>query len=57
VKAPCDNAAAVSTIKQGMSRDQEVMHLMQCLAFLPAKTEFFIFATHIKGVDNVIADS
>jgi len=32
VKAPCDNAAAVSTIKQGMSRDQEVMHLMQSLA-------------------------
>jgi len=56
VNALCDNAAVVSIINQGTSRDQEVMHLMRCLAFLAAKMEFFIFATHIKRDDNVLAD-
>ncbi len=33
------------------------MHLIRCLAFLSAKDEFYIFATHIRGVDNTLADA
>ncbi len=33
------------------------MHLLRCLAFLEAKQVFHIFATHIKGVDNTLADA
>ena len=57
VRARCDNAAVVSIINSGSSRVQEAMHLMRCLAFLAAKDEFYIFATHIRGVDNTLADA
>ena len=33
------------------------MHLMRCLAFIMAKCEFFLFASHIKGQHNKIADA
>ena len=57
VQAECDNAAVVSIINQGTSRNQEVMHLMRCLAFVMAKFQFSMFATHIKGVNNTRADA
>ena len=57
VKSRCDNAAVVAIINSGSSRVQEAMHLMRCLAFIAAKYEFTIFATHIPGVDNVLADA
>lgn len=49
VQEECDNAAVVAIINQGTSRNQEAM-----LAFVMAK---FIFATHIKGVNNTLADA
>ena len=51
VRAQCDNAAVVTIINHGSSRDQDIMHLMRCLAFIAAKFEFHIWAQHIKGVD------
>lgn len=57
VLALCDNAAVVSIVNQGASRNPEAMHLMHCLAFLAAKFEFFLFSTHLRGVDNSLADS
>ena len=57
VRARCDNAAVVAIINSGSSRVQEAMHLMRCLAFIAAKYEFTIFATHIPGVNNVLADA
>ena len=56
VRAQCDNAAVVTIINHGSSRDQDIMHLMRCLAFIAAKFEFHIWAQHIKGVDNTLAD-
>ena len=47
----------VSIINQGSSRDEEAMHLLKCLAFITAKLEFFIFATHFRGIDNILADA
>ena len=53
----CDNAAVVATIGAGTSKDSEDMHLMHCLAFISAKFEFSIFATHISGIHNDLADA
>ena len=52
VMAQCDNSAVVTIINNGFSHDQDIMHLMRCLAFIVAKFEFNIWAQHIKGVDN-----
>jgi len=57
VRALCDNSAVVAIINQGSSRDQDIMHLRRCLAFLEAKFEFHICASHIKGGDNTRADA
>lgn len=57
VQVWCDNAAVVAIINQGSSRNKEAMHLARCLAFVLAKREFEMVATHIKGVDNSLADA
>ena len=57
VMALCDNAAVVAIVNSGSSRDQEVMHLMRCLTFLKAKFQFSLFSSHIRGVDNDLADA
>lgn len=48
----CDNMAVVSTVNQGTSKNQEVMHLISFLAFIAGKLDFHIEATHIRGADN-----
>lgn len=57
VRALCDNAAVVSIINWGNSQEREVMHLMRCLAFIQAKCRFSLFASHIKGSNNDLADA
>ena len=57
VRVQCDNMAVVDIINKGSSRDRDVMQLMRCLSFLMAKGEFYMVASHIKGVDNTLADA
>ena len=57
VLVQCDNAAVVSIINHGSSKNPEAMHLMRCLVFIAAKWEFHLVATHIKGVNNTLADA
>ena len=57
VLARCDNAAVVSIIGKGSSRDKEAMHLARCLAFFQAEFDVQLMASHIKGVKNVLADA
>ena len=57
VQVWCDNDAAVTMINQGSSKDLEAMHLVRCLAFIMAKWEFYLFASHIKGQNNTAADA
>ena len=57
VQVWCDNEAVVTIINQNTSKDLEAMHLMRCLAFIMAKCEFFLFASHIKGQHTKIADA
>ena len=40
VQVRCDNAAVVSIINHGSSRNKDAMHLACCLAFITARLEF-----------------
>ena len=57
VQVWCDNEAVVAIINQGSSKDLDVMHLVRCLAFIMARCECHLFATHIKGHKNQLADA
>ncbi len=57
VLARCDNTAVVSIVGKGSSRDREAMHLARCLAFVQAEFEVALVASHIRGVENVLADA
>ena len=53
----CDNVAVVAIISKGDCKEPQAMHLMQCLSFLKAKCQFSLFASHISGVNNDLADA
>ena len=57
VQARCGNSAVVAIVNSGSSKNAEAMHLARCLAFITAKFECDIVATHIRGIDNTIADA
>ena len=38
-------------------RDNFVMHLVRCLAFITARYNFVVSSSHIHGVDNTLADA
>ncbi len=53
----CDNTAVVNTLNSITSKDKEVMHLLRCLAFITAKFQFIIMASHLPGQLNTAADA
>ena len=57
VQARCDNSAVVDILNWGNSQDPEVMHLMCCLAFIQAKFQVYLLASHIQGIKNDLADA
>jgi len=57
VQVWCDNEAAVNIINRNTSKDEDASHLLRCLAFVREKYNFFLFATHIVGKNNTIADA
>ena len=57
ILARCDNAAVVGIVNSDSSKNPKAMHLMRCLTFLAAKMHFRVRATHIRGVDNILADA
>ena len=57
VLAQCDNMAVVHIVNHGSSKNQDAMHLARCLAFITAKFDFHVVASHIKGAHNVRADA
>ena len=52
-----DNAAVVSIINTGRSRDQLAMHLMRSLFFFTAQSGCILRAVHVEGRLNVAADA
>ena len=57
VMAHCDNAAVVSVINSGSSKDPDLMHLTRCLTFIKVKFDFALFSSHVPGVNNELADA
>lgn len=57
VHARCDNAAVVAIINKNSSKDQQVMYLIQCLSFTVAQFQFVLVPSHIRGVENTLADA
>ena len=57
ILARCDNAVVVAIVNSGSSRNPQAMHLRRCLAFLTARMDFTVRATHIRGINNVAADA
>ncbi len=57
VVACCDNMAVVTIVNSGSSKEPEAIHLRRCLAFLEAKCGIQLWAEHIEGVDNQVADA
>lgn len=53
----CDNAATVSIICKGRSKVLSIMLLMRRLTWCALKGNFSIYAEHVPGKDNSIADS
>ena len=56
VLARCDNMAVVAIVNNGSSKEAEAMHLRWCLSFLEAKWAIHLWAEHVRGVDNEVAD-
>ena len=52
-----DNAAVVSIINTGRSKDQLAMHLMRSLFFFTAQSGCILQAVHVEGRLNVAADA
>ena len=57
VRAWCDNAAVVSTINHRSSQNQDTMNLTRCLAFISAKLDIHIVASHIRAINNTLANA
>ena len=53
VQCRTDNAAVVSIVNTGRSKDNLAMHLMRCLSFFMARFAIIIRAEHVPGRDNV----
>ena len=52
----CDNAAVVSIVKSGTSKDSLVMHLMRCMFLFTARHQLVLLPKHLPGIENVAAD-
>ena len=53
----CDNEAIVHIWKHGSSKSKSIMTLLRATYWVAAHYQFNIMITHIRGCDNIIADS
>ena len=53
----CDNLGAVALVNSGYSRVPQIMQLLRCLFFIRAYYQFDVWAVHVPGVENTLADA
>ena len=53
----CDNLGVVSLVNSGYSRVPQIMHLLRCLFFIRARFQLDVWAVHVPGVQNSLADA
>ena len=56
VRCLCDNAAIVTIIRSGSSKDPSAMHLLRCLFFFTTRYQVVLASAHIPGKCNEAAD-
>ena len=52
-----DNEAVVAVLNSGYCKDEQLMHLVRCLFFVLAAWDILLYACHIPGVRNSVADA
>lgn len=57
VQVLCDNMAVVQVMNAQNCKDPTLLHLLRCLHFFTAVLDITIWAKHIPGVKNTIADA
>ena len=57
VTVHCDNLGTVALVNSGYSRVPQIMHLLRCLFFVRARFQIELWAVHIPGMDNIVADA
>jgi hypothetical protein len=53
----CDNQGVVALVNSGYSRVPQIMHLLRCLFFVRARFQVSLYAVHIPGRENTLADA
>ena len=53
----CDNQVVVAAIRSRSSAQTQIMHLLRCLFFIEASSNFSLAAEYITSADNAIADA
>ena len=53
----CDNIGAVELVNSGHSKVAQIMHLLRCLFFIRARFQVELWAVHVPGVENSLADA
>ena len=57
VRAFCDNMAIVHVLHSRQSKDQDIMHLLQCLSLVECCFDFILVSKHLPGKLNILADA
>ena len=57
VRALCDNMAIVHVLHSRHSKDQEIVHLLQCLSLVECCYDFILVSKHLPGKLNILADA
>ena len=53
----CDNMGVVAIVNSGYSRVAPIMHLLRCLFFIRAHFRLNLWAVHVPGTENGLADA
>ena len=53
----CDNLGAVAVVNSGYSKVDPIMHLLRCLFFVRAYFQIDLWAVHVPGKENGVADA
>ena len=53
----CDNMATVQIIRKGRSKINSINLLMRQLTWQAVRNDFSVYAEHLPGAENIIADA
>ena len=57
VTVHCDNLGTVALVNSGYSKVPQMMHLLRCLFFIRAHFQIQLWAVHVPGIENTLADA